>query len=101
LISESASASSYNKAGACVVVDMKLWYGGALAMCSAKGFELSKLEWVSDLNALDGNADCDNHLRATPPVLSLWPCKENWMKKSQNMMVWLSKMVLTQHFRTR
>ncbi len=70
-------------------------------MCSAEGFKQSKLVWVSALNALDGNADCDNHLRATPPVMSLWPCKENWMKKSQSMMVWLSKMVLTQHFPTR
>jgi hypothetical protein len=28
------------------------------------------------------------------------PKKENWMKKSQNMLVWLSKMVLAQHFWT-
>jgi hypothetical protein len=26
------------------------------------------------------------------------PAKENWMKKSQNMPVWLSKMNLAQHF---
>jgi len=26
------------------------------------------------------------------------PAKENWMKKSQNMLVWFSKMVLAQHF---
>jgi hypothetical protein len=49
-------------------------------MCNAEGFKQSKLVWVSALNALDGNADCDNHLRATLPVLSLWPCKENLMK---------------------
>jgi hypothetical protein len=28
------------------------------------------------------------------------PAKENWMKKSQNMPVWLSKMVLAQHVST-
>jgi hypothetical protein len=26
------------------------------------------------------------------------PATNNWMKKSQNMPVWLSKMVLAQHF---
>jgi len=52
-----------------------LWYGGALAICSAEEFKQSKLVCVSALNALHGNADCDNHLRATPPVLSLWPYK--------------------------
>jgi hypothetical protein len=26
------------------------------------------------------------------------PTKENWMKKSHNMPVWLSKMLLAQHF---
>jgi N-acyl-L-homoserine lactone synthetase len=31
-------------------------------------------------------------------VLSMWPCKQNWMKKSQNVPVWLSsRMVLAQH----
>ncbi len=52
-----------------------MWYGGALAICSAEEFKQSKLVCVSALNALHGNADCDNHLRATPPVLSLWPYK--------------------------
>jgi hypothetical protein len=28
------------------------------------------------------------------------PAKENWMKKSHNMLAWLSKMVLAQHFFT-
>jgi hypothetical protein len=28
------------------------------------------------------------------------PAKENWMKKSHNMLAWLSKMVLAQHFLT-
>ncbi len=38
-------------------------------------------------------------LRATPLVLSMCdPATNNWMKKSQNMPVWLSKMVLAQHF---
>jgi hypothetical protein len=38
-------------------------------------------------------------LRATPLVLSMCdPATNNWMKKSQNMPVWLSKMVLVQHF---
>ncbi len=28
------------------------------------------------------------------------PAKENWLKKIQNMLVWLCKMVLAQHFHT-
>jgi hypothetical protein len=28
-------------------------------------------------------------------------CSKFWMKKSQNMLVWLSEIVLTQHFCTR
>ncbi len=39
-----------------------------------------------------------SYCRATPMVLNMWPWKENWIKKSQNMLVWLSKMVLAQHF---
>jgi hypothetical protein len=26
------------------------------------------------------------------------PARENWIKKSENILVWLSKMVLAQHF---
>ncbi len=37
-------------------------------------------------------------LRATPPVLSVWPWKLKLDEGSQNKSVWLSKMVLVKHF---
>jgi hypothetical protein len=40
-------------------------------------------------------------IRATPLVLSMWPCKLHLDKEKQNMPVWLSKMVLAQYFCTQ
>ncbi len=37
-------------------------------------------------------------VRASPVVLSMGPCTVKLDEESQNMLVWLSKMLLAQHF---
>jgi hypothetical protein len=43
---------------------------------------------------------CVELLEQLQGCLLCGPAKGNWMKKSENMLIWLSKIVLPQHFST-
>jgi hypothetical protein len=55
------------------------------------------LEWCSwGMQELQSKSNC-----TSAQYVSSDPASHNWMKKSQNMPVWLSKMALTQQFCTK